>query len=77
MILYGDGRADDSRAIRALLNGEPVLDARVEVEIEAPSLIDLPCGGYRVKVPSRWPFHPATEGWARRHLGTPLTPPTH
>lgn len=67
MILYGDGREDDSKAIRALLRGEPVLDARLEVEIEAPSLHDLPCGLYRVRIPSRWPLDPAKEGWARRH----------
>jgi hypothetical protein len=41
MILYGNGREDDSQAIRALLRGEPVLDARLEVEIEAPTLRDL------------------------------------
>jgi hypothetical protein len=47
----------------------PSVDARLEVEIRAPSLVDLPCGVYRVKTPSRWPFHPSTEGWHRRHFG--------
>jgi hypothetical protein len=45
------------------------MSARLEVEIRARSLLDLPCGAYRVKIPSRWPFHPSKEGWARRHLG--------
>ena len=75
MILYGNGREDDSQAIRALLRGEPVLDARLEVEIEAPTLRDLPFGLYRACTPSRWPLDPAKEGWARRHLGRGSDPP--
>jgi hypothetical protein len=69
-ILYADGREDDSKAIRALLRGLLVLEARLQVEIDAPSLHDLPCGVYRVKTPSRWPFHSSTEGWHRRHFGS-------
>lgn len=64
MILYGNGADDDSRAIRCLFNGGAVLDARLEVDIVAPTFADLPPGFYRVKVPSRWPLV-TPEGWGR------------
>lgn len=66
VMLHGNGRADDSKAIRLLLNGFPVLDVRLEVDVFAPTIVDLMPGLYRVKVPSRWPFEPAREGWGRR-----------
>jgi hypothetical protein len=34
-VVYGNGREDDSRAIRLLFNGFSVLDARLEVDIWA------------------------------------------
>jgi hypothetical protein len=40
-VLYGNGRDDDSRAIRLLFNGFPVLDARLEVDILADGVGDL------------------------------------
>jgi hypothetical protein len=54
-VLYGNGREDDSRAIRLLFNGFSVLDARLEVDILADGVGDLLPGLYRLKVPSRWP----------------------
>ena len=73
MILYGNDIDDDSQAIRGLFNGFPVLDARLEVNIVAPTIWDLPPGLYRVEVPSRWPFDPAREGMGRRR--PPASPP--
>jgi hypothetical protein len=65
-VLYGNGREDDSRAIRLLFNGFSVLDARLEVDIWADGVGDLLPGLYRLKVPSRWPLDPRHEGWGRR-----------
>lgn len=64
--LYGNGEADDTGVLRALLNGYPAFDARVGIDIVALTIPDLPPGLYRVKVPSLWPFEPALEGWGRR-----------
>jgi hypothetical protein len=65
-VLYGNGRDDDSRAIRLLFNGFSVLDARLEVDILADGVGDLLPGLYRLKVPSRWPLDPRHEGYGRR-----------
>jgi hypothetical protein len=70
VILYGNDIDDDSNAIRGLFNG---FHARLEVDIVAPTIWDLPPGLYRVKVPSRWPFDPAREGMGRRR--PPASPP--
>lgn len=75
VVLYGDGRADDSKAIRLLFNGFPVLDARLEVDVSAPTIFDLLPGLYRLKVPSRWPFEPAKEGYGRSARRPPTSPP--
>jgi hypothetical protein len=76
VILYGNDIDDDSRAIRGLFNGLAVLDARLEVDIVAPTIWDLPPGLYRVKVPSRWPFDPKREGMGRRRP-TAASPSSH
>jgi hypothetical protein len=74
VILHGNDIDDDSRAIRGLFNGFPVLDARLEVDIVAPTIWDLPPGLYRVKVPSRWPFDPAREKMGRRRPSASPSP---
>ena len=61
-MLYGNGRDDDSRAIRLLFHGFAVL----EVDIRADGVSDLLPGLYRLKVPSHWPLDPRDEGYGRR-----------
>lgn len=56
MMLHADNAHDDTAAIQTLLAGRYVLDARIELEITAPTLAELPPGSYRVLVPSRWPL---------------------
>lgn len=75
MILYGNGSVDDTAAIRSLLRGAHVLDARYEVEIAATSFADLPQGLYRVKVPSRHPIAMDREGWTRRTMNGDVEAP--